>query len=221
MIPKIIHQTWKTSDLLTYNERGIGVQSQESFKKFFPNYEYKFWTDADIAKYIEGKGGWVKDAFDSIDANIKRMDFFRYLIIEEFGGIYADVYFVMSKTIDLDEYSNFDFIGYKACRDHRPNKSHYPIEDIKYRRSDKEGYWVLGNAFFGAEKNSSKLKKMAIEVADPNNKGNPLIFSGPEKLNKGFVQNEFCDLKTFVFSKDEVGLPRSKIGTHKKCGNWG
>lgn len=218
MIEKIIHQTWKTSDLSTYNEHGIGVKSQESFKKFFPNYEYRFWTDADIDKYIEGKGGWVKDAFDSMNRNIKRMDFFRYLIIEEFGGIYADVDFVMSKTIDLDEYSNFDFIGYKACRDH---KMHYPVEDEKYLRSDKEGSWVLGNAFFGAEKNSAKLKKMATEVANPNNKGNPLIFSGPEKLNKVFVQNEFFDLKTFVFSKNDIGLPHSKIGRHMKCGNWG
>ena len=51
MIPNIIHQSWKTTNLSSYGPSA--KKSQNSWQKLYPDFEYKFWTDKDITDYIQ------------------------------------------------------------------------------------------------------------------------------------------------------------------------
>ena len=50
MIPKLIHQTWKTSEIPSK-----WVNTQKSLLRNNPDYEYILWTDSDIHNFMKTK----------------------------------------------------------------------------------------------------------------------------------------------------------------------
>tara|TARA_A100001037_G_scaffold306597_1_gene353108 strand:+ start:30875 stop:31573 length:699 start_codon:yes stop_codon:yes gene_type:complete len=97
MIPKIIHQTWKNENIPydTFKKEWI-----ESWTKLNPTWEYKLWTDEDIKNFLEDKFPWFVDRFNEYPKNIQRVDAFRYFVLYEYGGLYADMDFECFKNID-------------------------------------------------------------------------------------------------------------------------
>ena len=85
-IPKIIHQTWKNEDIPQ-----LWADFAESWKRNHPSWQYQFWTDetsrAFIAKYYPEFLGH----YDAYSYPIQRVDAFRYLLLLQCGGIYADL----------------------------------------------------------------------------------------------------------------------------------
>lgn len=98
-IPKIIHQTYHTKEL-PLKLKTITSQLQ----KMNPDWEYRFYDDADIERFILDKYG---QPFFKIYQRINpcygpaRADFFRYLVIYKCGGVYLDV--KSACTIPLSE----------------------------------------------------------------------------------------------------------------------
>ena len=230
MIPKIIHQSWKTEDLASYGENArisdIAIRSQESWKTLYPDFEYKFWTDDDIEVFVQKQEDKIKDVFYGMDENIKKMDFFRYLILHEFGGIYSDLDFTVQSRIDEEILNAYDFIGYKAPRN--PSNgvtiSYYTRAGIEDKtQSDIDGYkWVLGNAFFGCSAKNFKLKTLIEALCDKNAVEygkNVLIHTSPERINSVFVDNDFFK-DTYVFSKSEIRNNVGTIGSHFCQQQW-
>jgi mannosyltransferase OCH1-like enzyme len=89
-VPKIIHQT-APGDMSKWHE--IWPKCQESWKKNFPNWEYKMWTDEDLDEFMRVKYPKYYEMYTGYDMNIKRIDAARYFILREYGGIYADMDF--------------------------------------------------------------------------------------------------------------------------------
>lgn len=85
MIPKIIHQTWKNSNLCD-----DFTKWSNSWKNMNPDYIYKFYTDRDIFKFIHTNYPQYLDLYEFL-TGIEKIDFFRYLIIYHQGGIYIDM----------------------------------------------------------------------------------------------------------------------------------
>ena len=85
-IPRIIHQTWK--DTSVPNKFASWVKS---WKKYSPNYQYWFWTDADARKLIEKRFPDFLPIYDMYPYVIHRADAIRYFILYEFGGVYVDL----------------------------------------------------------------------------------------------------------------------------------
>jgi tetratricopeptide (TPR) repeat protein len=96
-IPKIIHQT-APSDESKWNP--IWKPCQESWKKHFPDYEYKMWTDEDLDNFIQTKYNWFWPTYSSYSRKIKKIDAARYFILYEYGGIYADMDFECLKNFE-------------------------------------------------------------------------------------------------------------------------
>lgn len=94
-IPKIIHQTWKTSEV---PERCRAFQ--ESWKKFHPDWEYRLWTDEDNEAFIKTHYPWFFDKFRSYPRNIQRADVVRYFILYHYGGLYVDLDFECLRPFD-------------------------------------------------------------------------------------------------------------------------
>lgn len=221
MIPKIIHQSWKTTDLSSYGK--CAKKSQQYWLDLYPEYEYMFWTDADITEYIKEQPSQYQQAFDTLDQNIKKMDFFRYLVLYEYGGIYSDLDFIMTERIDENIISNHSFIGYKAMRDRITYGDNALPYVNNYVQCDEDGKWVLGQAFFACTKHHNGIKMLIEDIVMNNNPSkSPLHHTGPEKINKIFYDNNMLEHnKTYIYPTQDIGSHEpGRIGYHIKRHRW-
>lgn len=85
-VPKIIHQSWKTTDV----KDDFRVWA-DSWKRANPKYEYWFWTDQDNRELVETYYPEFVSTYDTFPANIVRADFVRGLYMHRYGGVYADL----------------------------------------------------------------------------------------------------------------------------------
>jgi inositol phosphorylceramide mannosyltransferase catalytic subunit len=85
-IPKIIHQTWKTRDV-----PAAWAESVESWQRHHPDWEYRFWTDEDLARFVHDRHPWFLETWLDYPYAIQRVDSARYLILHTFGGVYSDL----------------------------------------------------------------------------------------------------------------------------------
>lgn len=104
-IPRILHQTWKS--------RTIGatkVKYVRSWIDLNPDWHYKLWTDKDNRLLVASRFPQYLDLYDSYPQDIMRADIIRYLILYEFGGVYADTDFEALRPLDdlLNETSTWN-----------------------------------------------------------------------------------------------------------------
>lgn len=90
-IPKIIHWIWLGSPLP--NKYKI---LQDSWKRLNPGWEFKLWTDKDVANF----GMKNKMLFDKSKNWGQKSDIWRYEILDRYGGIYIDTDFECLKCFD-------------------------------------------------------------------------------------------------------------------------
>ncbi|CCE64708.1 hypothetical protein TPHA_0I02040 [Tetrapisispora phaffii CBS 4417] len=86
LIPKIIHQTYKTNDIPEHWKEG-----QQRCKDLHPDYEYILWTDAMAEDFIAENYSWFLETFKNYQYPIERADAIRYFILSHFGGVYIDL----------------------------------------------------------------------------------------------------------------------------------
>lgn len=86
MIPKIIHQTWKTEDV---PERFRGMIA--SWRERNPDWEYRFWSDAALENLVADHCPELLSIYRSYPSGVQRSDAARYMILHKFGGVYADL----------------------------------------------------------------------------------------------------------------------------------
>ncbi len=94
-IPRLIHQTWKTRDVPPEFQA-----LQRSWIERNPGFEYLFWTDEDIGRFIAEEHPALLPVFHGYADPIARIDLARYLILRRFGGVYADLDFECLRPID-------------------------------------------------------------------------------------------------------------------------
>jgi len=81
-----IHQTWKTNKLPSH----LKHQAQ-SWRDKNPDVKYVFWDDDDCMDFIKEKYPEYLDTYNKLPLPVQRADFFRYLVIYEYGGVYSDI----------------------------------------------------------------------------------------------------------------------------------
>ncbi len=86
MIPRLVHQTWKDHDV---PERFL--EAQRSWREIHPGWEYRFWTDEDLADLVHERAPELSELYARYPEAIQRVDAARYVILREFGGLYADL----------------------------------------------------------------------------------------------------------------------------------
>lgn len=86
-IPKIIHQTFKTSYLPLLTRWHIS-----RFKKNNPDYTYEFYDDERIEQFLaEEFPEEVLELYRRINIGAAKADFFRYAVLLKKGGVYLDI----------------------------------------------------------------------------------------------------------------------------------
>ena len=141
-IPKIIHQTWKNHNI---PER-LKLMQKTVIEKH-PDYEYMFWTDADIEQFIKKEYPKVWDFYNSFTYIIQKIDFARLLFLYHFGGVY----------LDLDSY----------CYKNMDEILKFPVSLCKVKKHPdfSDSYSViLNNAFIAAEKQNLFIRNVLQNI---------------------------------------------------------
>lgn len=100
MIPKIIHQTYKTKVL---PEKYL--QYQKSLLFYHPDWEYRLWTDEENESFLKDLYPQYYNVYKTIPIKIMQFDFIRYAYLYHFGGLYLDLDYEMLKSFDLINYN--------------------------------------------------------------------------------------------------------------------
>ena len=151
-IPKIIIQTWKTSDLPHYYKHTQHILMQNN-----PDYEYKFFDDDNITQFIHNKYPQFEVTVSRFKKKIQLIDFFRMLVIYEYGGFYFDM--------DVEVTKNLDPLLVHECV--------FPVEMLRFSTVLKDmGYnYNIGNYAFGASRRNPVIwyiiKSIVKVMEDP------------------------------------------------------
>jgi mannosyltransferase OCH1-like enzyme len=94
-IPKIFHQTWKTSELPPQTAELTAV-----WKSLHPDWTYKLWTDEECNEFVSSVYPEFEKKYKSFPYNIQRVDAVRYLILHTYGGVYMDLDMFPLKSLD-------------------------------------------------------------------------------------------------------------------------
>jgi mannosyltransferase OCH1-like enzyme len=96
-LPRIIHQTYSDRNLPPLYRQNIA-----RIKRLCPGWEYRFYDDVDVRKYIAGHFPGLLKYYERIDPRYgaARADFFRYLVVYRDGGVYLDLKSTLTRPLD-------------------------------------------------------------------------------------------------------------------------
>ncbi|ODV93585.1 hypothetical protein PACTADRAFT_51370 [Pachysolen tannophilus NRRL Y-2460] len=95
LIPKIIHQTYKTRDIPEVWKAG-----QQACIDLHPDYQYILWTDEMAMEFIAREYPWFLETFKNYKFPIERADAIRYFVLSHYGGVYIDLDDGCKKRLD-------------------------------------------------------------------------------------------------------------------------
>lgn len=105
-IPKIIHQIFFVGEAaVPENYR----RYHQTVLKHHPNWEHRFWDEAQCHKFMEQNYSWFLPVYDSYPHKIQRCDAIRYFILHHYGGFYIDMDIECLKPID-DLLEDFEIV---------------------------------------------------------------------------------------------------------------
>jgi len=143
MIPRIIHQTWKSNRIPKRFQMFI-----DEWRRFHPGWEWRLWTDLDNTRFVEEHYQPLLEKYISLPFNIQRVDFVRYLILRTYGGIYAD--------LDLQCFRNIEpLLGNFECVFSLEHESHAERHDVPF---------IVSNAFIATIPNHPIFDRIVNEI---------------------------------------------------------
>ncbi|KAG5923964.1 hypothetical protein E4U42_004789 [Claviceps africana] len=86
VIPKILHQSWKTLELpAKFQKWSMSCRTRHK------DWEWVLWTDDDNLRLVEKYFPWLLDVYNGLPGPIYRADLARNLYMYIYGGVYADL----------------------------------------------------------------------------------------------------------------------------------
>ena len=87
LIPRVIHQTYRSEAELP----PAAARLMLTWRARNPTWRVRFWDDADCLAFVEAEFPRWARAYRALPKDVERSDFFRYLVVLRYGGVYADV----------------------------------------------------------------------------------------------------------------------------------
>jgi mannosyltransferase OCH1-like enzyme len=97
MIPKLIHQTWKTDSIPKKWHPFVN-----KVKILNPGWSYKLWTDQENDEFVKREFPEFYQLFAGFPRKIMRADTIRYLIMYKYGGVYMDLDYEVLKPFNFE-----------------------------------------------------------------------------------------------------------------------
>lgn len=211
IIPKLIHQTWKTNDIpkkwlsFTYKVKALN-----------PDWQYKLWTDEDNENFVRNEFPEFYPVYMGFSKNIMRADVIRYLIMYKIGGVYLDLDYEVLDSFDFKEYSIV--IPMNRSISHGDSKNE--LGNCIFASVPKHKFW---NDVIQDLKNNPPEVKEYLQVLET---------TGPMLLTRTFNKNSYKDVFTperLVYhppspkSKKEIEIIKANgisKGIHHTWGSW-
>ena len=209
--PFNIIQTWKTDNIPPKYKQMV-----DKVKKLHPDANYMFFTDNDIVNFIKTRFPQYLSIYNNFKYKIEKIDFFRYLAIYYYGGLYLDLDMEMHKS-----FNPTDFLS---------NECVFPIEFLQngdFVLQKQHFNKLIGNYAFYAPKNHPFLKLIIDNVV--NKRLQKSLSRSPEKYvyystGPVLVTQSYIDfsqktiklIKPIPFRKEHFG----KYAKHKLMGSW-
>ena len=89
-----IIQTWKDNNIPFQYSKCI------EFGFYCKNCKFLFFTDDNIDTFINTVVPEYKDTYENLPHKIQKIDFFRYLAVYYYGGIYLDLDILLEQSLD-------------------------------------------------------------------------------------------------------------------------
>lgn len=103
MIPKIIHQIWFQG-----KDKCPHLDNCQTWKDKNRGYEYMFWDEKMMAELVQSRYLYLYDKWNNYKYIHQKIDMFKYILMDYYGGIYADVDSICLKSFDslLNQYKD-------------------------------------------------------------------------------------------------------------------
>lgn len=96
MIQKNIFQSWCTKKLHPSIQEKIDI-----FKNANPDYLYHLYDDDDMDNFVNHHyNGEIAECYNKLNIIVAKVDFWRYLVLYKYGGIYLDMDSTIEKPLD-------------------------------------------------------------------------------------------------------------------------
>lgn len=99
-IPHIIHQVFLTST----SEDAVPAFFLDNVKTYFhhnPNWTYFFWTNTTARAFLADRHPSLLEFYDNTNEIVVKGDMLRYVLLYEFGGLFADLDTVNHRPLDV------------------------------------------------------------------------------------------------------------------------
>lgn len=205
-----IIQTWKTKEIPNKYKSFV-----KKVKDLNPTFNYMFFDDNDIEKFMKKEYPNYYDFYNNLKYKIQKIDFFRYLAIYTYGGVYLDM----------------DIYLMKSLNDINKNKCVFAVEilentdEILRKQNMKK---LLANYAFYAPKKHPFIKKIIdnivnkrIKIEEDSNKQKYVFYTtGPVMVTQSYIdyknKHEIELLQPKPFKPKHFG----KYGKHLRMGSW-
>jgi len=140
-IPRIIHQTFYDRVLPERLQQNV-----DRLRVMNPDWEYRFYDDADIAAFIkENYPPAVWAYFQRIDPvyGAARADIFRYLLLYKFGGVYLDIKSSALEPFNATLQPNDQFILSKWHRADGDYEDFGKLYDLRHLEGGEYQQWHI------------------------------------------------------------------------------
>lgn len=168
MIPRLIHQTWKNTEI-----PAPWLPLQRSWREHHPDWEYRFWTDLSLRELIEGHYAWFLPIYDGYPIPIMRVDAARYFLMHHHGGVYVDMDFESLRPVDGLLTDKEVVFGHEPA-------AH--LDMLMTRDRGLEG--IVCNAFIASRPGHPFWEHVFRELAGAHKEWNPLDATGPFFLTR-------------------------------------
>lgn len=216
-IPKIIIQTWKDENIPQKYAPLIN-----SVKTLNKEYTYLFFSDEDIESFIKKNYLEYYNTYQNLPIKIQKIDFFRYLAVYHYGGIYLDLDMQVNKNMDellsneivfpIDEYIN-----------------HYNKKIKRYGDFyNKNQYFLLGQYAFASIPKHPFLRTLIDDihkninktVKNVNHNSENYVYSttGPDFVTKKYM--EFENKDSIIILDNQKRQHFGDFATHRYFGSW-
>lgn len=175
MIPKIIHQTYKTNqlpdDLLKWHQKIVLLH---------PSWQVKLWTDEDNLALVKQHFPHMLEVYLKLPYPIMQVDMVRYMYMAVYGGVYMDLDYELFTSLDASV---------------KGTNLLLPLSREKKENDFYKKKVIIGNCIFASTPNhifwQDVLDKLNTNALTGNfaNKIDILKLTGPEFITDIYFQN--------------------------------
>jgi len=154
-IPLITHQIWIQGWDVIPDKFKVNT---ESLKKHNPDFTHMTWDENSLREECAKISTKVRDKFDSFKYIVQKADLGRYVILYNYGGVYADTdMFSLKPILETPNFKTKDFI-------------------ISYAFFPMNLFGLINNGMIMSTKNNSILMELITKIVETNINENHCLF---------------------------------------------